>query len=147
MRTHGIQHYFAAIRPKSGANSSLVLALRQAHLSASEFAAGVVAIVNEDGPTPNEKYYKMEALAAEYREAGGADLQKIERLEADIAGELNNETYYSLLEAMSLKLQRRLAGVVKTVEFDAVTSEATLALEILGRLEVNRRSHSAEFVC
>jgi hypothetical protein len=40
--------------------------LLQARLTASEFAAGVMAVVNEKGIVPSEKYYKIETLAADY---------------------------------------------------------------------------------
>lgn len=89
-----------------------------------------MAIVSDRDATPSEKYYKIETLSTDYREAGDADLKKIEKLEANIAAELNNETYYALLESQSLRLQRRVSGVAKAVKLDTATSDPTLIAAI-----------------
>ena len=106
-------------------------ALRQTQLTATEFANGVVSITQADNATPNEKYYKIETLVDDYL-AGvdPVDADRLAALDTDIQNEHRNGSYYELLTSLSIKLQRRVADVVRTVIFDEKTSDADLMAAI-----------------
>lgn len=105
--------------------------LRQAHLTASQFANGVVAITRAVNASANEKYYKIESLVNDYLAGDDpVDTDRFASLDADLQRARKNSNYYDLLNASSLKLQRRVAGVVKTAVFDEQTSDADLIAAI-----------------
>ena len=119
-------------------------ALRQAQLTASQFANGVIAITHTANATPNEKYYKIEALVHDYLASlDPVDVDRFASLDSDIQKARKNSSYYDLLSSSSLKLQRRVADVVRTVVFDEQTSDANLMAAIEhfkstdGRIGVN----------
>jgi TnpA family transposase len=108
-----------------------IQALHQAQLTASEFANGVVAISRTAGATASEKYYKIETLVEDYLTHVDTDsMARVETLAADIKDELKNVAYYEILASLSAKLQRRIADVVRTVTFDAESSDTDLIAAI-----------------
>lgn len=107
-----------------------IQALSQSHKSMSELAKGIIAVVNAKGATPNEKYYKIEELVHEFQTDDEIDIELLEALENQLQGEQKNQAYYELLEALSLKLQRRVSGIVKSLCFDE-NSEAGELLEAI----------------
>ena len=101
--------------------------MRQAQLTASQFANGVIAITRATNATANEKYYKIEALAHDYLDSlDPGDIGRFSSLDSDIQKAQKNGSYYDLLSASSLKLQRRLSDVVRTVVFDNASSDSDI---------------------
>lgn len=108
-----------------------VQVLRQAQLTSTELINGLVPIIRADDATPNEKYYKIEKLVMDFLAAEDPDqAERLQALDNDIQTQLKNTDYYDLLMAQSAKLQRRVASVVRTVTFDAETSDADLIAAI-----------------
>ncbi len=106
-------------------------ALRQAQLTASQFANGVIAVTRAENATPNEKYYKIEALAQDYLASlDPTDGDRFLSLDSDIQKARKNGAYYDLLSSSSLKLQRRISDVVRTVVFDKASSDADIMAAI-----------------
>ncbi len=106
-------------------------ALRQAQLTTSQFANGVIAITRSNDATPNEKYYKIESLAQDYLASlDPSEDKRLSALDADIQHARKNGTYYDLLTTTSLKLQRRLSRIVRTLVFDHDTSDADIMVAI-----------------
>ena len=112
---------------QKGKRDLAIQALRQAQLSASEFAGGVVSITQAPNATPHEKYYKIETLVDDYLASIDADsMARIDTLAHDISNDLKHVPYYQLLASLSAKSQRRVADVVRTVTFDAESSSEDL---------------------
>ena len=96
--------------------------LNTSHKSAWSFAKSVIAIVNSINATPNEKYYKIEELVNEFECIGKVDEKKLLELDNYLSKESRNQTYFNILESLSNKLQRRVSGIIKTLDFDRSTS-------------------------
>jgi len=103
--------------------NATIEALLKAQLTASQFANGVVAITKSAVATPNEKYYKIEAMVEDFLALQDpVDVDRLAALDTDLQRTLKNGAFYDLLCASSLKLQRRLSDLVKTVLFDEQSS-------------------------
>lgn len=101
--------------------------LRQVQLTATQFANGVVAISRSTVATINEKYYKIEAMVDDYlSQIDESKMARIDTLAAEIESDTKNSFYYETLTTLSAKLQRRVSDIVRTVTFDAKTSNASL---------------------
>tara|TARA_E500000305_G_C4026471_1_gene242104 strand:+ start:1793 stop:4840 length:3048 start_codon:yes stop_codon:yes gene_type:complete len=107
-----------------------IQALSTAHRSAAQFTKDVVAVVGLNNATPNEKYYKIEALVADYESTDASDLALIDKLEDDLKRDSQQDRYYALMEGQSIKLQRRVSAAIKVLEFDS-ESDATDILEAI----------------
>lgn len=95
-----------------------IQALSTAHKSAAQFTKDVVAIVSVKNATPNEKYYKIEALVTDFEATDTSDLALIDKLEGELQRDSQQDRYYALLEGQSIKLQRRVSAAIKVLEFD-----------------------------
>lgn len=95
-----------------------IYALSAAHKSAAEFAQNVISLVTSKIATPHEKYYKIEELVNDYEAIDDSALTLIDKLEVQLQRESLHDRYYTLMEGESIKLQRRVAGVIKVLEFD-----------------------------
>lgn len=104
--------------------------LSTAYKSATQLAKDVISIVNSKNATPNEKYYKIEDLVNDYQAIDDSDLALIDTLETQLLRESLHERYYALMEGESLKLQRRVSGVIKALEFDPASD----AIELLSAI-------------
>ena len=104
--------------------------LNKTQKSAWSFAKGVIAIVNATNATPNEKYYKIEALVDEFEEIDETDEKKLVELDRYLTKESRNQSYYELLTELSNKLQRRVSGIVKVLEFDRSSSSKSILVAI-----------------
>lgn len=113
-----------------------IRALSAVHKSATQLAKDVIGIVNAKQATPNEKYYKIEALVNNYEAAGGSDLALIDKFETQLQRGSLNDRYYALMEKESIKLQRRVSSVIRALEFDP-TSDAK---ELLAAINYYRAS-------
>lgn len=100
--------------------------LNNSHKSILAFAKTVIAIVDSKGSTPSEKYYKIEDIVRQLEGMSAEDEEKVKTLETYLSKESRNQSYYELLEAQSNKLQRRVSGIVNTLEFDRSTSSSLL---------------------
>jgi len=100
--------------------------LNKSHKSAWSFAKDVISIVNSLNATPNEKYYKIEKLVDEFYSIDKDDEKKLLELEKYLSKESRNQNYYDLLESLSNKLQRRVSGTIKMLDFDRSTSSETI---------------------
>jgi len=107
-----------------------IQALSTAHKSAAQFTKDVVAVVNLKDATPNEKYYKIEALVADYEATDPCDLALIDKLENELQRDSQKDRYYALIEGQSIKLQRRVSAIIKILEFDS-ESDAIDLLEAI----------------
>ena len=101
-----------------------IQALSIAHQSAAQLAKAVITIVNSEHATPNEKYYKIEALVNDYETTDDNSLALINGLETQLQQEHLKDRYYAHLEGQSKRLQRRVSALVKVLEFDP-DSDAT----------------------
>jgi len=114
---------------KKERNEALQL-LNKTQKSAWSFAKGVIAIVNATNATPNEKYYKIEALVDAFEEIDETDEKKLVELDRYLTKESRNQSYYELLTELSNKLQRRVSGIVKVLEFDRSSSSKSILVAI-----------------
>lgn len=100
--------------------------LNSSHQSAWSFAKSVITIVNSVNATPNEKYYKIEELVSNFEDIDETDEDKLLELEQYLSKESRNSSFYELLGSLSVKLQNRVSGIVKILEFDKATSNKPL---------------------
>lgn len=114
---------------KKERNEALQL-LNKSHKSAWSFAKSVVAIVNATNATPNEKYYKIEELVDEFEAMDETDEKKLAEFDKYLSKESRNQSYYDLLASLSNKLQRRVSGIIKLLEFDRSSSSKSILVAI-----------------
>lgn len=101
--------------------------LRSAHLTATELASGIIAITRMEGAAPSEKYYKIESLVDEYLMAANSiENERIVSLDQALDRESRNVPYFEVLAGLSRRLQARVNGIVRVVQFDAFTPDKTL---------------------
>lgn len=111
--------------------SRAIESLRAAHLSATEFANGVVEITKSSDVSPNEKYYKIEALVDSYlSQNDAAPAESIDYLDRQLSRNRRNADYFLALTMYSFRLQRRVSDVVRTVVFDDESSDPKLIAAI-----------------
>lgn len=114
---------------KKERNEALQL-LNKSHKSAWSFAKSVIAIVNATKATPSEKYYKIEELVDDFQAIDEKDEKKLAELDQYLSKESRNQSYYELLTELSNKLQRRVSGIVKVLEFDRSSSSKSILVAI-----------------
>lgn len=114
---------------KKERNEALQL-LNNSHTSAWSFAKSVIAIVNATKATPSEKYYKIEEQVNNFETMDQTDEKKLADLDQYLSKEIINPSYYDLLTTLSNKLQRRVSGIIKTLEFDRSSSSKSILIAI-----------------
>jgi TnpA family transposase len=114
---------------KEERNEALKL-LNDSHKSAWSFAKSVIAIVKATKVTPSEKYYKIEELVNEFETMDETDENKLAEFDQYLSNEVRNQSYYDLLASLSNKLQRRVSGIIKTLEFDRSSSSKSILVAI-----------------
>ena len=116
-------------KTKKERNEALQL-LNKSHKSAWSFAKSVIAIVNATNATPNEKYYKIEELVNDFEAIDKKDEKKLAEFDQYLSKESRNQSYYELLTELSNKLQRRVSGIIKVLEFDRSSSSTSILAAI-----------------
>jgi TnpA family transposase len=105
--------------------------LTDAHMSVSTFANAVVQITKAPDATPNQKYYQIESLVNEYLELESPSHQEIvDKSDPNLWKGRRDSEYFHILERLSLRMQNRVAGIVKTVDFDESSSDRKLLAAI-----------------
>lgn len=100
--------------------------MSRSHQSMSQLAKGIIAIVDAKSATPNEKYYKIEELVYEYQASDEIDMSLIKELDNQLLRDSKNQSYYDVLENLSIKLQRRVSGIVKALDFESASTAKDL---------------------
>ena len=126
---HRVKHELGMLDKKTKSERDRAIqALSNAYKSTAQLAQGVIAIVNAENTTPNEKYSKIEALVNNHETTDTGDLALIGMLEAQLQREGLQERYYALMEEQSIKLQRRVSAIISALEYDPA-SDAVDILE------------------
>ena len=113
------------LETKKERNEALQI-LNNSHKSLLEFSKVVISIVESKGATPNEKYYKIEELVALLDDLTTDDENKLNTIDEYLSKEARNQSYFELLKSESNKLQRRVTGIITTLEFDRANSSPEL---------------------
>lgn len=110
--------------------------LSKSHKSISKLAKDIISIVESQFVTPNEKYYKIEELVFDYQKSDEIDYSLLEELDNQLRKESKNQTYYQLLESLSLRLQLKATPIVRALNFDD-TSKAKDLLEAIAHFQAS----------
>jgi len=105
---------------------SALQVLHNSHKSLSEFGKAVIAIVESKDATPNEKYFKIEALANALEEMSNEEENKLALIDDYLSEAAKNRSYYELLTLLSNKLQRRVSRILLVLQFDEPSSDPDL---------------------
>ncbi|KZY30270.1 hypothetical protein A3729_10845 [Oleiphilus sp. HI0043] len=104
--------------------------LSKSHKSISKLAKDIISIVESRLSTPNEKYYKIEELVFDYQKKDEIDYSLLEELDNQLRKESKNQTYYQLLESLSLRLQLKATPIVRALSFDGASKAKDLLAAI-----------------
>jgi len=110
--------------------------LSKSHKSISKLAKDIISIVESQFVTPNEKYYKIEELVFDYQKSDKIDYSLLVELDNQLRKESKNQTYYQLLESLSLRLQLKATPIVRALNFDD-TSKAKDLLETIAHFQAS----------
>ncbi len=105
--------------------------INKSHKNSRHLLSEITSIVHDKEPSASEKIEKIERLIEDYEtlqnEHVQQDLQSCEQL-LDL--HTDGEKYYDTLERQSMRLQRKISSVLKTITFDANSSSDTLLMAI-----------------
>lgn len=108
------------------ARTQALRAMTNAHLSASAFVQSVIGITRSKDATASEKYRKIEAMVNDYLAITDTESVDFDLIDEQLIREEKNVSYIEILENLSLRLQRRVTPIVKSVQFDEGTSDTDL---------------------
>ncbi len=100
--------------------------LSASHHDQSTLISKVCAIVNAKDLSAEEKVEQLKSLVNEEDDVDPEITACIEKLNTQISNTLNEADFYNALSKESLKLQNRLSGILKQVDFNALNSKASL---------------------
>jgi TnpA family transposase len=105
--------------------------LSAANKDSRELIEKITGIVKSPALLNNEKLSQIEALIDQYHiQHDTSESNKLNKLEQSLDRIIKNQTFFDALEAISLKLQRRVSGILKVLEFNPDTSDEKLLLAI-----------------
>jgi len=114
-------HRNSAIKTVSKSNKDLTV-----------FSNQVISIVTMAPTTEIEKVRALENLVEEHLKSfDEKKRQRIEKMEALLESLSDQGYFYDLIESQSIKLQRRVSNIVKTVEFSQRSTDRALLKAIL----------------
>jgi len=101
--------------------------LTQAHMSSRELIDHIKDAVKSQDATHHEKIHKIEELLSDYESQHSAvDNIRLNQHMAMLEDLADDKHYFTLLESLSVKLQNRVAGILKFLEFDAASSDPVI---------------------
>jgi len=105
--------------------------LSASNKNSRELIEKITDTINAPTLSTSGKLLEIESLVNYYHEQHGRiEIQKLITLEVSLDKISQNQTFFDALEAISLKLQRKVSSITKILEFNDTNSDANLIIAI-----------------
>ncbi|MFT7111436.1 MAG: TnpA family transposase [Porticoccaceae bacterium] len=98
--------------------NSAIKTVTKSNKDLTHFATQVIDIVSQAPLTEREKITRLEKLVEEHLKSyDEKEQERIQKMESYLENVSGSDRYFEILESLSLRLQRRVSNILKTIEF------------------------------